>query len=129
MEGVDKDRASATVKLQLELDEVKRELGTANHLLLFNPDLYPNKYVTLFLHEDLKIMDLEGKESELNALNKNVERMSSNQVRMEMEMHQMTDELDLARDTSRRLSQVYIHCLIRLYYRFNNIRPYPNAVL
>merc|ERR1711991_419905 len=54
---------------------------------------------------DLKIVELEGKQDEMNTMTKNIEKLSANQARMNMEMQQMTDEVDLARDTSRRLSQ------------------------
>ena len=58
---------------------------------------------------DLKIVELEGKQDEINTMTKSIERLSANQARMNMEMQQMTDEVDLARDTSRRLSQVDVH--------------------
>ena len=61
------------------------------------------------MYIDLKIVELEGRDSELSSLNKNMEKMNAQQARMDMEMQQMTDELDLARDTSRRLSQVMTH--------------------
>ena len=61
------------------------------------------------MYIDLKTVELEGRDSELSSLNKNMEKMNAHQARMDMEMQQMTDELDLARDTSRRLSQVMTH--------------------
>ena len=66
------------------------------------------------MYIDLKIVELEGKDSELSSLNKNMEKMNAHQARMDMEMQQMTDELDLARDTSRRLSQVMTH--VKLFF-------------
>lgn len=66
------------------------------------------------MYIDLKIVELEGRDSELSSLNKNMEKMNAQQARMDMEMQQMTDELDLARDTSRRLSQVMTH--VKLFF-------------
>ena len=66
------------------------------------------------MYIDLKIVELEGRDSELSSLNKNMEKMNAHQARMDMEMQQMTDELDLARDTSRRLSQVMTH--VKLFF-------------
>jgi hypothetical protein len=82
--GSDHSRASAssttTTNLQLELEQAQRDL-------------------------DLKTVEVEGLQESLQATLQRYESAKAQQARQEVEIQQITDELDLARDTSRRLAQ------------------------
>jgi len=80
IDGSDRNRASQTTQLQTELDESKREL-------------------------DLKNVEYEGLREKLMEANRRLEAAKSSETQLKMELQQMADELDIAKDKSLRLSK------------------------
>ena len=82
-EGIDRDRlnnnSSLTFQLQTQLDDAKREL-------------------------DLKNVEIENLQNDFQLSVQRYESSKAIQTKLDLEMQRMADELDLARDTTKRLA-------------------------